>query len=512
MVQNDDRQPPSSTPGKPESVSRRAFKKNQSGKPIVIIGGGVNGSAVAMELARELRRRHSRQRVVLLDMYGYPDPARIENSSRGDTRITRMSNAEHVALTHTAIDTARFYTQKMRQFNAPKTETDRKIRNMLNDRYEGTMLYKPHGFVFTMPRGVGQSREFHGHSNTEGNAYERTLRNARANGIHHETMEGYDFAARFPGFTIAEEDKNQTDVYYEPQCLETDERKDSWFPTGGTLYAERCVATHLALFEAYGGEFRPYTEAAGIAAKDGGATVTLQDGSSIEASKVVIAANKEANPFLPTMMKVSAQRQIVGFFKGENMSALSSDGPDPLPSFIIYFRTPDNRADYAYGIPATKHSILYKDFFKAARENGYYGDMSVPAYPVEEDALFEFTTNFARISGRDQMRSLICGYGGSKLLDVDGELRSGVQVWSRHPQMSNCYVVHNCDGGGFKHAAGAGRQFARLILGLEPSNPNINLERDFSFARNYVMPVNEPNPQIEERVRMLSSKLGLTQK
>lgn len=468
----------------PNANSRSTIKKiHSTHKPIVVIGAGVNGSAIAMELARELKAQKSKQQVILIDLFGYPDPANIDNSSRGDTRITRMSNAEHPALTHTAIDTARFYTNLQRQFDTSSRTGIQKIATMLRDRYESTLMYKPHGFVLTMPR-VGKTTPFHGHSDEHGNAYDRTLRNAQMNGVHHEVMNGHEFADRFPGFRINKADRDLTDVYYEPPCAEKDERKSKWFPTGGTLFAERSVAAQLALFEMYGGDFRPHTEVTNAVPDNGDMKVTLADGSTIDASKVVFAMNKWANPYMPTQFfQVKAQRNVVGFFKGRDMSILSSDGDNPLPSFIVYFRTKDGSADYAYGIPETKDSILYKGYFKAARENGVFGDPTMTKImPGELNSLFNFTANFARINQPKRTKGLVCFYGVS---------HGGKQVWTKHPMMPNAFIVHNCDGGGFKHAVGAARPFARMILGMESNNPNINLEQDFHMFPDYYKPVHD---------------------
>jgi len=309
-------------------------------------------------------------------------------------------------------------------------------------------------------------------------------------------MDGYEFADRFPGFKIADSDRNLTDVYYEPPCPEKDERKDNWFATGGTLYAERCVAAHLALFEMYGGIFRPYTKVESAKASEkSGVDLTLADGSTLTASKVVFAGNRMNTPFLPTsIFQVAEQRQVVGFTKGENMKILSSDGPNPLPSFVIYFRTTGEKADYAYGIPATQYSINYKGYFKAARENGVYGDPKLKEIiPGELSSLYNFTSNFAQINQPERMRGLICFYGVSP---------GSIQVFTKHPVMSGGYIVHNCDGGGFKHAAGAARPFARMILGMESNNPNINLEGDFALPllTDYDKPL-QPNPELDQAIK-----------
>jgi sarcosine oxidase len=337
--------------------------------PIVVVGGGLAGSATGYHLAKLLREAGSKQEVIILDQNDLPNSF---GSSGGLTRITRLSQFEGAHLVAPAREEIEMCLDLQRAFRDAGDPDMAKIGAMVR-AYSGgdDRLFIQNGMLMT-----GLKAEFTRQLNIKGkmahglhDAVGLTMAYAKENDILHDMLDGHEIARRFPSMLMGDY-KSQTEGYFEPES--------------GTLFPERIIVAQLALAEKYGAKIKTNTKVAYIDEKDNEVQLHLSGAETIKASQVIICAGQWINDLIePTLAhSFTPQRQFVGEFRVKK----SSD-PEGLkhPSFIRFFLDDKGNIDYFYGTGL-------KEGFKAAQENGMFfspndGAMNA-VYIGEKEKLF----------------------------------------------------------------------------------------------------------------------------
>lgn len=439
-------------------------------KPIVIVGGGVHGTALAMMLGRKLREEGSNQKVILVERQESPNTF---GSSHGETRITRFANAEAGFLTKTAMASVREYRTLQEKFlfssEAPYTQ----ISEYLRTQYRDDTLFQKNGLLMMAPKG-NFGRKAHNISNF----IQNTIDNAKAAGIAHEVMDGKTATETFPGFKISNSDPEDTLAYFERES--------------GTLFPERCVYTQLAMAQYYGVEYRPWTHLKRFKKTGGSIELTLgntknpEEDYVLDAHKVVLAAGAWIKDFMPDNMQhyFRIQRQVMGWFHVEKPKEMLAPS---TPNFIIFQRTTDGDVNYNYGFAAQENG-LYPGMVKTAFESGLHirdpaDALLIPWHEGELDSIFNFASGFIRGLKREDALGQSCRYTNEpdgRLIAAaypEDEMSGEPGKYPHNPQPrlplrplhedDKIIVVSACSGHGFKNALGLADAVASRMLGRE---------------------------------------------
>ena len=296
----------------PVSQDVRARRRYSGAMPdVIVIGLGSMGSAAAYHLADRGAT------VIGLDRF---TPPHTRGAHAGESRIIRMTYAEGAAYVPLL---RRAYTL-WEQLSA----------------LSGTELVTPTG-------GLNIGRPL---SATVSGA----LRSAREHGLAHDVLSADEIHHRFPAFTPAED---EIAVYDE---------------AAGIVTPEAAIITLLRLAEAAGADLRYDSAVASWKASDSSVAVTLEDGTVLEADRLIVAPGGWAGDLLGYPLRV--QRRVQHFW--------AAPGPGYTPGEFPVWIWEDPTGIAAYGMPEFRGSV--KAAFHHADDPASAADGAAPPEPGEE--------------------------------------------------------------------------------------------------------------------------------
>lgn len=367
---------------------------------VVVVGLGALGSATLHHLAR------ASVPAVGIDRYA---PPHDRGSSHGRTRIYRQAYyeaPEYVPLALRALELWRDL-----------------------ERESGRRL-----FVQTGALTIGSEY---------GELFGGAHASARQHGIAHEVLSVTDVAQRFPVFRAP----NGTVALFEP--------------TGGVLFPELCIETHLALAKVRGAEVRTDEQVIAIDAHGDGARVTT-DRATYEASRVVVAAGAWAPKLLGLERALTVTRETVHWFAPGSPAARAGDCPVAMIEL--------DAGPLLYTLPD------FGDGFKAGLHHAGRIAESLDKTPVaatDADAVANALRRFAPGGAGTLRESAQCFYTTTR----DHHFAIGAL-----PAQPAIILASACSGHGFKFASALGELIARMVAAHETRvpTPMFNVERLFA--------------------------------
>jgi sarcosine oxidase len=358
---------------------------------IIIVGLGAVGAAALYHLAR--------QGVSVLGLDRFTPP-HARGSSHGRTRIYRQAYYEAPAY----VPLARRALELWRALEHDGAQT----------------LFANTGALTIGPEA--------------GELFSGAFRSAQEHGIAHEVLSTGDVMRRFPAFRPPP----GTVALFEP--------------TGGVLFAESCVAAHLALARTLGADVRTDEPVVGIESRNGGDVVVTTAAGTYEAERVIVAAGAWMPALAGFERAFRITRETVHWFAAGSPNATASSCPVAM---IEYGAGP-----LLYTIPD------FGDGFKAGLHHaGRVADpMSAPAPVTAEDsaAVASAVERYAPGGAGSLRESTPCYYTTSPDHHfVIGEV----------PRMPGVILASACSGHGFKFAPALGEAIAKLALGRESGLP-----------------------------------------
>lgn len=220
---------------------------------------------------------------------------------------------------------------------------------------------------------------------------------------------------------------------------------------GGMLHASECLLALAERLRLRGGELREGVRVARVEPLGDGGRVTLEDGATLTADRVVVTAGPWVHDVLPGLaLPVRSTRQQVSYFEG---LAPATFGVGAFPVFLA-------EMDY-YGFPLAGPGWLKV----AAHIFGAGVDPNVP-YPPDEDEV-------ERV--RAFMREVIPAAADARLAQVDRCMYDVTPdedfILDAHPGGAGVVIGSGFSGHGFKFGVLIGELLAALALGLPPAFP-----------------------------------------
>jgi monomeric sarcosine oxidase len=263
----------------------------------------------------------------------------------------------------------------------------------------------------------------------------------RAQGLPVERLTTSECQQRFPPFVAGE----YSAITYNP--------------TGGMLHASECLIALSERFKQRGGELRESSHVLSVAAEDAGVAVTMEDGNTLSADRVVVTAGPWVRTVLPDLsLPVRATRQQVCYLTGLPPEQFAVG---TFPVFLAGMNY--------YGFP-----LQGVGWFKVgAHITGPSVDPNVPYAPDMHEV--EDVRQFLRrvipaAAGADLALVDRCMYDMSPDEDF---------ILDRHPASANIIVGSGFSGHGFKFGILIGELLAALAL---DEKPEFSLER-FRLSR-----------------------------
>jgi len=367
----------------------------QSGGPTaIVVGGGVIGVATACALAGRGAR------VTLLERFTL---AHAWASSHGMTRAIRHEYGPQVIYT-------RMVARSLVLWEALARET-------------GRQLYRETG-VLTL----GHADD--GHTLP---GYEVM----RAEGLPVERLTAQQCRARFPQFIPDEYDAI------------------TWNPRGGMLFASECVLALADRFRVRGGELREGARVLRVeplgGSGDSGGRVTLEDGTTLTADRVVVTSGPWVRDVLPDLaLPVRATRQQVSYFLGADPQRY---GVGAFPVFLAEME--------CYGFP-----LVGPNWLKVASHViGAEVNPNIPYAPDTQEVAYV----------RDFLRRVLPEVADGELALVDRCMYDMTPdedfILDRHPGGAGVVIGSGFSGHGFKFGVLIGDLLASLALGEQPEFP-----------------------------------------
>ena len=229
-------------------------------------------------------------------------------------------------------------------------------------------------------------------------------------------------------------------------------------PVGGFLRASTCCLALAAVARQHGAVIREHAAVVQVAPSGAGGTVTLAEGTVLQADRVIVTAGPWAPKLLPDVaLPIRVSRQQVGYYRGVD-PALFSIGAFPV--FLA-------KMTY-YGFPIDGPGL------KIARHTfGATVDPDVP-YAPDPDELADVAAWMHRTLPATTASELVfvdrCMYDLSPNEDF---------ILDRHPDGPGVLIGSGFSGHGLKFGILIGRLLADLALGTPPEFP---LER-FRLSR-----------------------------
>ena len=365
----------------------------------IVVGVGGLGSAALYHLARRGTK------VLGIDRF---TPPHDQGSSHGHTRIYRQAYYEAPEYVPLALRALELWHDLERTTN--------------------TRLFANTGALTIGPE--------------QGELFFGALRSAQQHGIAHEVLSARECEHRFPAFRTPP----GASALFEP--------------TGGVLFPEACIASHLALARQRGAAMRTSEEVLGIDAESGTRVVVKTSAAKYFARRVIVAAGAWAPKLVGRAGAFTVTRETVHWFAPSSRAASAESCP---VSMIDHGGGP-----ILYTIPD------FGDGFKAGRHHaGRVTDPSSSNAPIgaeESDAVATLVQQFAP-GGAGQLRASVpCYYTTTR----DHHFAIGPM-----PNAPAIILASACSGHGFKFASALGESIAQLVLG----EPTMLPKSLFSVAR-----------------------------
>ena len=311
---------------------------------VIVAGLGAMGSAAAYHFAAR------GQRVLGLDAHA---PGHTRGSSHGETRIIRLSYAEHPG-----------YVPLLRRAYALWHELEQRAATALLRLTGGLYLGPPDSELVA-----------------------GALRSAREHGLPHELLGASELRARFSQFRVADDTV---------ALFETD---------AGFLRPERCIEAHLRLAAAGGAELRHGEPIVSWRPDGSGVSVTTATGT-YHAGRLVLATGawmghhlaQEESPFIP----LRVERNVPFWLRPT--ADPDSFTPDRFPVFIW-----DTPGGHFYGIA----HVEWPGVKVARHHTGEYGDpdsIDRTPRPADETPVRAFVRDHIPALDGPVESSLVCLY------------------------------------------------------------------------------------------------------
>jgi glycine/D-amino acid oxidase-like deaminating enzyme len=221
-------------------------------------------------------------------------------------------------------------------------------------------------------------------------------------------------------------------------------------PKGGFLRSADCVRATERLVRALGGEVREGSQVVGLDAGDGGVSVRLSDGETIEAGRAVLTPGAWGAKLFPQMgltLRLTSNRQQVIYIEGLGQEF----APGPFPVYL-------NLDHDFYGFPLDANGLL-KVSLHTPGPLIDPDEVQVPD-PQFEAIILDFLRTYIPGAALGRLRmSRMCMYAMTPSEDF---------ILDRLPGTSNVVLGAGFSGHGFKFGPLIGELLADLLLGNEP--------------------------------------------
>ena len=369
------------------AVGSPAFLQ-QSGPRVVVVGAGAFGGWTALML------RRAGAHVTLVDAWG---PGHARGSSSGETRVLRGTYGERAVYTRMAARAMQLWTAH-----------DAQARRQFFHKTGAVWL-------FSGDESFGQA----------------SLEPMKAAGLPVEWLDPAQAQARWPQFSM----EGVTRVLFEPEA--------------GYALARRSCEHVVETLVAEGGRYVQGQVAPVRTAGTPLTSLTLQDGTTIEGDRFVLACGPWLGTMCPDVVgrRIRPSRQESFYFgtpPGDTRWL-----PPQMPVWLDY------RAHLFYGIPGNAHrGFKVADDTYGATFDPTHGDRAhTPEMLAEARAYLRL--RFPALADAPLLGSEVCQY----------ELTSDSHfLIDRHPGAANTWLVGGGSGHGFKMGPALGEYVARLVL------------------------------------------------
>lgn len=370
---------------------------------VAVIGLGAVGSALAFHLAQRGAK------VVGIDRF---EPPHDRGSSHGLTRITRLAVGEGEAF-------------------IPLVKRSHALWRDLEERTGAELYRRTGGLVISSD--AADARSYHG----KPRFLAWTVELARKFGIAHEVLDAASVRARFPMFSLRDDER----AYFEPDA--------------GLLFPERCVAAHLAEAGRLGAVLRMNEEVLDWRTIGERVVVRTSKGSA-SAARVVVTAGA----WLPGLADAALRdrlrvlRQVLYWFRCDEPALYA---PTRCPVYIWVHGGGSTHSMYGFpmgdGVEGAK---IATEQYEVESDPDRVDRIVSQA---EIEAMFE-THVRGRLRGLTlpAVRTATCLYTST----ADGTFM--IRTDPSAPQVT---MASACSGHGFKHSAALGEALALHALGLE---------------------------------------------
>jgi len=371
---------------------------------VIVVGMGAMGSSTMYQLAKRGLR------VLGIDQF---EPPHKFGSTHGETRMTRAACAEGFIFTKFAQRSHEIWRDIENQMGRPASLLTLNGQLVIS----GPDVNPSHGVEFFL----GATKD-----------------QAKHAGIQHDNLSSAEVRARFPMFSIEDNEAAYHDAL------------------SGFVRPEDAIQAQLSLAET----FHAATHT-GERMIDFSSTAS---GVHVRTSKGEYAANMlvlTTGPWLPAMLpadekeKLKVTRQVLYWFALKREEDLPMFRAERLPTFLWFKPDP---GFLVYGFPALGSA---RDGIKLATEqknpepiSPELVDRVVSAREQEEFYEMYVRPSFPALS-EECVRAEVCLYTDKKRARF---------IIDRHPEMENVICVSACSGHGFKHSPAIGELVADMVM------------------------------------------------
>jgi glycine/D-amino acid oxidase-like deaminating enzyme len=381
------------------------IKTSSKNGKIVVVGAGAFGGWSALLLLRK------GYKVTLIDQFG---PGNNQSSSGGETRLIRA-----------------FYGDRKIYFDLTLRALDLWKEN--EPLMKNKVLHQ-NGLLVFVP-------------GSKDDAVEASVPMYKNAGLTFEKVSPSDASKRWPGIRVDDLDHVMFD------------------PIAGFLDARRSCFEVKDLFVKEGGTFIQQQVSKENIKGDKAVSLTLADGTTVEADSFLFACGPWLVRLFPTLMKkMNITRQVVFFF------ASPADASDMMENHLPtwFNKTPSGTVD-VYGVPGNEFRG-----FKIAQEikddiTDKF-DIYSRYYKPEELAFVQerLATRFPKMKGMPMIENRVCQYSQTP----DSHF-----VLDKHPEAHNLWVMGGGSGHGFKMGPSMGELAAQMITGEKDTIESFSLRR-----------------------------------
>ena len=226
---------------------------------------------------------------------------------------------------------------------------------------------------------------------------------------------------------------------------------------GGYLLVEECVRSQIAVAERFGAHLC-FGKRANSFTRDGKIQVTLEDGSTVEAGKLIVTTGPWIEEMIrPLKGRVHVTRQLLYWFEIKSHPERFGSG---APVFIWDVNGRERAQSDIYGFPYVGGP---ENGVKIANEVPEEADPDTVSREVtaeEKARMYElYVAPFLPDLGPKCLRSEVCLYTNAP----------GARFVIDRDPANDCIIYASaCSGHGFKHSAAVGEAIADMALGREP--------------------------------------------